>query len=99
MAMPRHAARRDSVEPELVTFARRIGWELWKLDTPCDWLGLRRGTWYAIEIKDPDKRGHADEFTYDQRRFLADVAARGGRVLVWYVREDIMRDSGARATA
>jgi hypothetical protein len=99
MTMPRYAARRDAVEPELVTFARRIGWELWKLDKPCDWLGLRRGVWFPIEIKDPGVRNHADAFTVSQRLFLADVAARGGRVLVWYSKEDVMADSNARATA
>lgn len=95
----RYAARRDQNEPELISFAQNLGWRFWKLDTPCDWLGLRRGVWWPVEIKAPDKEGHADEYTYDQRKFLAEVAAVGGRVLVWRSKEDCMRDSGARPAA
>lgn len=99
MTMPRHAARRDANEPEVISFAGKLGWRFWKLDTPCDWLGLRRGQWFAIEIKDAAREGHSDEFTMDQKKFMAEVAACGGRVLVWRSKDDVMRDSGARASA
>lgn len=99
MGMPKYAARRDVVEPELVKYARQFGWRLWKLDQPCDWLGLRRGVYYPIEIKDPAKQGHADEFTMDQKKFMAEVFAVGGRILVWRTKEDVMLDSGARVSA
>lgn len=99
MSMPHHAARRDAAEPELVKFARQFGWRLWKLDKPCDWLALRRGVWYALEIKDPAKQGHADEYTHDQRKFMAEVAAVGGRVLVWRCKDDVLADSNARVSA
>jgi hypothetical protein len=99
VSIPRRAARRDVNDSELKVFAERVGWKLWKLDTPCDYLGLRRGVWWPIEIKDPDKEGHADEFTYDQRKFMAETFACGGRVLVWRTKEDVMRDSNARTTA
>jgi len=59
-------------------------------------LALRRGVWYALEIKNPDCQGHADEYTYDQRKFMAEVAAVGGRVLVWRSKSDVLADSNAR---
>lgn len=99
MGMPKYAARRDKVEPEVIEFAGKLGWKFWELKTPCDWLGLRRGQWFTIEVKDPAKEGHADEFTQPQRAFLAEVARCGGRVLVWRSKEDVMRDSGARVNA
>jgi len=99
MTMPRYAARRDNNEPEVIAFAKLIGWRLWSLGKPCDWLGLRRGAWHTIEVKNPNQEGHADEYTPDQRKFMAEVAACGGRVLVWRTKEDVMQDSGARASA
>lgn len=96
--MPKHG-RRDNNDHDLVTFARQFGWRCWKLDQPCDYLALRRGVWYALEIKNPECEGHAEEYTYDQRKFLAEVAAVGGRVLVWRTRGDVMQASNARVSA
>lgn len=99
MSMPKYAARRDNNDAELKQFAERLGWKLFPLDQPCDYMALRRGVWYALEIKNPDCEGHADEFTRDERKFMADVAACGGRVLLWRTREDVLRDSNARVSA
>lgn len=99
MGMPKYNARRDNNEPEVIKFAGNIGWKFWKLSQPCDWLGLRRGQWFTVEVKNPNQEGHADEYTPAQRKFMADVAACGGRVLVWRSKEDVMRDSGARVSA
>lgn len=93
------ANRRDNNDGELRQFAERIGWLLFPMNEYCDYFGVRRGVWYAIEIKNPDCAGHADEFTYDERNFMAKVAAVGGRILLWRTKEDIMRDSGARVSA
>lgn len=98
MSMPKHG-QRDNNEPEVIGFARKIGWRFWKLDQPCDWLALRRGVWYALEIKNPDCQGHADEYTMDQRKFMAEVAACGGRVLVWRTKDDVLAASNARVSA
>lgn len=99
MTTHRYAARRDNNDPELVTFARRIGWELFPVKEYCDYFGLRRGVWYAVEIKNPDCEGHADEFTRDERNFMAKVAACGGRILLWRTKDDVLRDSNARISA
>lgn len=99
MATPKFAARRDNNEPELIRFAGRLGWKFWKMHEPADWLGLRRGVWHVVEIKNPDCQGHADEYTAQQRIFHADVFACGGKVLVWRTVEDVMADSGARQSA
>lgn len=100
MGLNRYAARRDGNDnDELRTFAERLGWRLWSLKEPCDYLGLRRGRWYTIEIKNPHCEGHADEFTYDERKFMAEVAACGGSILLWRTKDDIIRDSNARVSA
>jgi len=99
MTMPRHAARRDKNELPLVRIAIQLHWRLWKLDQPCDWLGLRRGQFFAIEIKNPDCEGHADEYTPQQKLFHADVKNCGGRVLVWRTELDVINDSQVRAIA
>lgn len=96
MGVPRYAARRDRNEPALILVAEQLGWKLWKLNEPCDWIGLRRGRFHLIEIKHPDCEGHADEFTPQQRIFHRDVENCGGKVLIWRRDTDVMRDSGAR---
>lgn len=99
MALNRYAARRDANDNELKVFAERLGWRLWQLKEPCDYLALRRGVWYALEIKNPECEGHKDEFTYDERKFMAEVAACGGRILLWRTKDDVIRDSNARISA
>jgi hypothetical protein len=99
MSRNRYALRRDHAEPELVKLAAGLGWRLWKLHEPADWLALRRGVWHVVEIKDPAKEGHADEFTYDQRKFRAEVFACGGRLLTWRTKDDVFNDSNARVSA
>jgi hypothetical protein len=95
----RRAARRDSNESELIELARDLHWFLWELDEPCDWLGLYRGRFYAIEIKNPDCEGHADEFTAEQLIFHRNVKNAGGEVLVWRREDDVFKASGARRSA
>lgn len=99
MGMPRYAARGDANEPELIEFARNLGWTLWKMDTPADWLGLRRGKWEVIEVKNPDCEGDLDEFTAEQKIFSRDVFVRSGKILIWRTKDDVLRDSNARVTA
>lgn len=92
--MPKYAGRRDENEPELVSFARSLGWLLWKLDQPCDWLGLRRGVWQPVEIKSDD-----GELTAKQQIFHTDAQNAGAKVLIWTTESDVLRDSGARRSA
>lgn len=99
MSLYRRAARKDANDPELKTFAERLGWRLFEIRTPCDYIGLRRGVWHTIEIKNPDCEGHADEFTDDEKRFIATVAQAGGTVLLWRTKQDVTRDSDGRISA
>jgi hypothetical protein len=89
----RYAARRDSNDSILRKTAERIGWWLIKTDQPGDYLGGYRGHWYVVEIKDPIKQGHADEFTDSQRKFTAEAFKRQLPVLVWRRDDDVYRDS------
>jgi hypothetical protein len=97
--MKRYAARRDAVEPELVTLARSLGWWLIRLEEPCDWLACRRGVWYPLEIKNPESQGHADEFTPAQVIFHGDASARRAPVLIWRTADDVCRDSASKVVA
>lgn len=94
--MPRYAGKRDKNEPGLVKIAREVGWYMKKMNTPVDWLGLYLDQWQVIEIKNPDKKGHADEFTDDEIEFHAMIKDRGGKVLIWRTEKDVIRDSRAR---
>lgn len=95
----RYALRRDSNDKPLANFARALGWWLHKTHTPGDYLGAFRGVWHVVEIKDPAKEGHADEFTDAQREFHAEAFRRGLSIKVWRTREDVVRDSGGRVAA
>jgi hypothetical protein len=97
MGMPKHAARRDLNEPELIAAAKTLGWMLWKMHEPADWLALRQGRFYVVEIKNPDCEGHRDEFTGQQLIFHRDVKNAGGEVLVWRRVDDILRDTRANS--
>lgn len=94
MGMPKYAARRDANEQPLIKLAERLGWRLWKLDVPCDWLGCRRGVWHPIEIKSED-----GTLTPDQQVFHAEAFRCGATVLVWKTPEDVLAASQARASA
>lgn len=97
--MPRYAGKRDSNEEPLVQLAETLGWWMHKSQEIGDWTGWRRGQWHVIEIKNPDQQGHADEFTPKQRLLHAEAHKRGARILVWRTKDDVFRDSNARATA
>jgi hypothetical protein len=95
----RYANRRDENDPVLAKGARALGWWLIKTDKPGDYLGGYRGAWYIVEIKNPEKHGHADEFTEDQKEFHVEAYRRNLPVLVWRTVEDVYRDSQARRCA
>jgi len=97
--MPKYAGRRDNNDPALKQFAERLGWWLIKTDEPTDYIGFRRGVCHLIEIKNPDCKGHADEYTQKQRIFHTDAFNRGVRILVWRTQQDVLDDSNARASA
>lgn len=93
------AKRRDIVEPELIKLAIKLGAWMIKLDEPCDWLMFYRGTWQPVEIKDPVKEGHADEFTPVQRAFRAEAFRRGAKLIVWRTIDDVLYTLNGRRAA
>lgn len=98
MSVPKYI-RRDHNDHPLKELAERLGWWLHKLDQPSDYLGLFRGHWFPIEIKNPELEGHANEFTQQQKIFHREAHLRGAQILIWRAAEDVYRDSGARRSA
>jgi hypothetical protein len=82
--------KRDANEKDLVTLAKYLGCQLWKLSTPCDWLCLHRGRWFPCEIKTED-----GGFTEKQKEFIKDAKESGGEVTVWRNQLDVMATLGA----
>ena len=50
------AARRDSVEPSIVSALQDVGAVVWRLGAPCDLAVAFRGRWYMLEVKSPKGR-------------------------------------------
>lgn len=92
--------RRDLNEPELIAAAEKLG-GFWVEAPPLDgWVHhFRVGGWIPVEIKQPQRQGQAREFTKAQKRFFEWATACGGKWLVWYTVEDVLRDLGARVAA
>lgn len=92
--MPRHAARRDANEPELVVVARHLGAFMYRTDEPGDWLCGYRGRWIIVEIKSADGSPTAAQIAFSRE-------ARERRLPYWTWRtaEDVLRDLGARVAA
>lgn len=76
----RRAARRDANESELVSLIRQFG-AVWLATGPLDGWCFWRGRWHLCEVKDPQKRGRANEYTPRQRRLIAGLTARN---IPWY---------------
>lgn len=95
MGKPRYAARRDNNHHELVQIATDIGGQ-WLPDGPWDgWLKWRE-RWHLVEIKDPKKEGHADEFTDHQVVLMS----RGFRPdAIWRTEHDVYQTMGVRVGA
>jgi hypothetical protein len=66
----RRAARQDSNQPELVLALRKIGAKVYHVRKPLDLLVGYRGRNILVEVKRPEKKGHADEFTKEEREFI-----------------------------
>lgn len=98
--MPRHAARRDACESEIISAARQLGVLAWQLRTPVDWLVLIGSRWFPAEVKSREMQGKANEFTPEQQIFLTDAANARGEVLIWRtvasMIADVQRIRGAK---
>ena len=51
MTMPRHKAKRDASEPEIVTALQGLGCTVYRMDDPVDLLVGFRGVTYLVEAK------------------------------------------------
>ena len=66
--IPRHAAKRDASEPEIVSALEQCGFTVERLDTPVDLLvGFRRRTW-LVEVKTGHK-GYGKSLNKNQKTF------------------------------
>lgn len=72
----RKAARVDKNQGDIVAALRKAGAEVYIIREPVDLLVYWRGRWTPLEVKDPDRRGLAGEFTPPQRRFFAATRAK-----------------------
>ena len=86
----RRAAKVDTNDMSLTTYARSRGWHIETIGLPVDKLGCYLGFFFPIECKRPERRGKKDEFTSVQTRYMADC---GGKVLVWYTESCVDRDT------
>lgn len=94
------AHRKDNNEEAIKATARRCG-AVWIEGGPWDaWICIPKwgGEYMPVEIKDPKKEGHADEFTDKQKKMREEWADRRMKVFVWRRESDVLRDLGGRAS-
>lgn len=91
--------RIDSNHHELVDEWRRLGGK-WIKAPPFDGWAWH-STWDAywpVEIKDPKREGHADEYTKAQVKMMKELKAIGAKWFVWREKADcaraLMREEG-----
>lgn len=66
--IPRHAAKRDASEPEIVTALEQCGFSVVRMDTPVDLLvGFRKRCW-IVECKSSE-RGYGRHLNENQKKF------------------------------
>lgn len=85
MSMPRHKAKRDASEPEIVTALQQCGFSVVRLDTPVDLLVGFRGRCWPVECKTGTK-GYGKALNQNQKEFAA--GWRGPSVVVLHSAQD-----------
>jgi len=96
--------RLDKNDEELAKFARKLGAILVKtgaLDYEVAWAGISTSL-FPVDIKDPKKKGHADEFTPRQKTFINMLDELGFHYEIWRTEQDVIdskRNAIARAPA
>lgn len=87
--------RKDNNHADLVATAKRLG--AWvRVYPPLDllvWVGKWQ-MWMPVEIKDPKKEGHKDEYTPAQLKFFEDCKKHNAKWWVWRNDNDVKRDLG-----
>lgn len=81
----RRAARVDNNQHELVQALRKIGAKVYHIRKPLDLLVGYRGKNILVEVKRPEKKGHADEFTKEEKDFIDGWS---GQVAICYTIEE-----------
>jgi hypothetical protein len=91
--------RKDVNHHDLVAVAKRCGAH-WIDAGPFDgWIHIQKwgGEYLPVEIKDPKKEGHADEFTEKQKKLREEWSDRRMKLLIWRTPADVLRDLGGRS--
>jgi hypothetical protein len=87
----REMHRKDAVHAEIVSLARKLG-IYWFDGPPLDGFAAIGGKLFPVEIKDPKREGHADEFTPQQINFFNACRLASIRFLVWRKETDVYND-------
>ena len=84
--------RQDNNQGLLLELAETIGIK-WVKAPPLDGWAWHVGlsAWHPVEIKDPKREGHANEYTVAQRKFIASCRMTGAPYFTWRVPADVMR--------
>lgn len=84
---------RDNNEDPLIALAEQVG-ACMRKGPPLDWWAWvpRRAMWVPVEVKDPKREGHADEFTPQQVQFRAWCDRNHAPHWVWRTDADVLRD-------
>lgn len=64
--------RSDKNEKDIIEVLQKRGFQVKKLGQPFDLLVAKNKKWSMVEVKDPKKKGHGDEFTDAQKEFFKD---------------------------
>lgn len=67
-----HARRVDANQAEIIKALEKVGCHVSRIEKPVDLLVSYRGTWFVIEVKNPDG---FDTITDDQAQFIAESKA------------------------
>jgi hypothetical protein len=92
------ANRRDANEKTLLKVLEKLGGFWIPLNgAPFDGVVYHwRTGWVPVEIKDPKKAGHKNEFKPSQERFFERCDARRAQYMVWRTELDVIKDLGGR---
>lgn len=94
----RRAARRDDNEVLLLDVIEPLGGFFLRAGPFDGWLWDRR-TWHLCEVKRPEREGHKNEFTDDQRRLIMRLNERQIPYHVLRTENDVLALMGARRSA
>ncbi len=68
--------RVDKNQAQIVEALRKRGYQVFIVGHPVDLLIAKHGMDILVEVKDPKKKGHEDEYTPAQKKFLKEWQGR-----------------------